>query len=627
METLQEFRNEMYEEIQNEAKINITDPTTEFLNFYTNNLITAEEILEFEEYDIELSGKNNRKAKIDGYSYDKMDRTISLYYADYEQNDELQTLTNTKIEQCKNRVLAFLDFTFNDFIKNEVEESSAAYQLSEEIKLISKNATKIKIVIFSDSILSKAVKNIAVADYLDKKVEISIWDIERIYNLYKSSLQREDLNINLNDYTINSIPCIKAIEDADNKYTSYLGVINGKLLADLYIDHGSRLLEGNVRSFLSVRGKINKAIRNTIKDDPEIFFVYNNGIACTATDAIIKNSYNGLEIKGLTNFQIINGGQTTASIANAVLQDKIDDKVANISVPMKLTVLHANSINDDTILKEQKKNPYNEFNKEEFDKMSIEQKRNIYVDNLTASIARYANSQNKVDESDFFSNHPYHVRFEELSRKNYAPPVDGSPISTVWFYERAKGQYVQEQMKLTPAQRKNFAKKYPKNQMIKKIDLAKFLMTYYQHPDIVSRGNQYNMRIFAELIGKEWKADKNKTKYNSFYFKKCIALTIMFKQTEKIVSSAKWYEKAYRANIVTYTLSSLFYMIEKDCTEYELNYNKIWNAQNLYSELREQIEDLAYVVFRYINDDSVPRTTNNIGEWCKNKRVGNLLKN
>ena len=626
METLQEFRNEMYEEIQNEAKINITDPTTEFLNFYTNNLITAEEILEFEEYDIELSGKNNRKAKIDGYSYDKMDRTISLYYADYEQNDELQTLTNTKIEQCKNRVLAFLDFTFNDFIKNEVEESSAAYQLSEEIKLISKNATKIKIVIFSDSILSKAVKNIAVADYLDKKVEISIWDIERIYNLYKSSLQREDLNINLNDYTINSIPCIKAIEDADNKYTSYLGVINGKLLADLYIDHGSRLLEGNVRSFLSVRGKINKAIRNTIKDDPEIFFVYNNGIACTATDAIIKNSYNGLEIKGLTNFQIINGGQTTASIANAVLQDKIDDKVANISVPMKLTVLHANSINDDTILKEQKKNPYNEFNIEEFDKMSIEQKRNIYVDNLTASIARYANSQNKVDESDFFSNHPYHVRFEELSRKNYAPPVDGSPISTVWFYERAKGQYVQEQMKLTPAQRKNFAKKYPKNQMIKKIDLAKFLMTYYQHPDIVSRGNQYNMRIFAELIGKEWKADKNKTKYNSFYFKKCIALTIMFKQTEKIVSSAKWYEKAYRANIVTYTLSSLFYMIEKDCTEYELNYNKIWNAQNLYSELREQIEDLAYVVFRYINDDSVPRTTNNIGEWCKKQACWEFAK-
>lgn len=626
METLQEFRNEMYEEIQNEAKINITDPTTEFLNFYTNNLITAEEILEFEEYDIELSGKNNRKAKIDGYSYDKMDRTISLYYADYEQNDELQTLTNTKIEQCKNRVLAFLDFTFNDFIKNEVEESSAAYQLSEEIKLISKNTTKIKIVIFSDSILSKAVKNIAVADYLDKKVEISIWDIERIYNLYKSSLQREDLNINLNDYTINSIPCIKAIEDADNKYTSYLGVINGKLLADLYIDHGSRLLEGNVRSFLSVRGKINKAIRNTIKDDPEIFFVYNNGIACTATDAIIKNSYNGLEIKGLTNFQIINGGQTTASIANAVLQDKADDKVANISVPMKLTVLHANSINDDTILKEQKKNPYNEFNKEEFDKMSIEQKRNIYVDNLTASIARYANSQNKVDESDFFSNHPYHVRFEELSRKNYAPPVDGSPISTVWFYERAKGQYVQEQMKLTPAQRKNFAKKYPKNQMIKKIDLAKFLMTYYQHPDIVSRGNQYNMRIFAELIGKEWKADKNKTKYNSFYFKKCIALTIMFKQTEKIVSSAKWYEKAYRANIVTYTLSSLFYMIEKDCTEYELNYNKIWNAQNLYSELREQIEDLAYVVFKYINDDSVPRTTNNIGEWCKKQACWEFAK-
>lgn len=51
-----------------------------------------------------------------------MDRTISLYYADYEQNDELQTLTNTKIEQCKNRVLAFLDFTFNDFIKMKLKK-------------------------------------------------------------------------------------------------------------------------------------------------------------------------------------------------------------------------------------------------------------------------------------------------------------------------------------------------------------------------------------------------------------------------------------------------------------------------------------------------------------------------
>ena len=159
--------------------------------------------------------------------------------------------------------------------------------------------------------------------------------------------------------------------------------------------------------------------------------------------------------------------------------------------------------------------------------MTENEKKEAFVSSLTSNIARYANSQNKVDESDFFSNHAYHVRFETLARKTYAPPKNGELYETVWFYERAKGQYTQEQMKLSAAEKKKFAKKYPKNQVIKKIDLAKYLMTYYKYPYIVSKGNQFNMRIFAEKIDKQWKKDKNHTMFNTYYYKKCIALAIL----------------------------------------------------------------------------------------------------
>lgn len=605
---IEAFHREILEEIRNEAKINYTDPTSEFLSFYTDKLLESEEILEFEEYDIEVVGTNNRKGKVDGYSFDSLDGTISLFIADFNNSNELTRLTNSTINQCHNRVLNYLDFVFNHFIKKHLEESSLAYQLATDILNKKNFIHKIKIYILSDSILSTYVKNISVENYLDKKVEIIIWDLNRIHNLMNSALKKEDLNINIEDFSEEKITCIRAI--SNEKYNSYLAIVNGELLANLYLKYGSRLLEGNVRSFLSVRGKINKGIRNTIRDEPEIFFVYNNGIACTATDANIIKTSDGLFIKSLTNFQIINGGQTTASIANAVLQDNAKINVKKIYIPMKLTVIDKRA-----------------FSKEELDiidrgdieleSLTEEQKRNIFVESLTSNIARYANSQNKVDESDFFSNHPFHIRFESLARKIYAPPSKGIPYETIWFYERAKGQYIQEQMKLSRAEKKRFLAKYPKKQLIKKIDLAKYIMTFEQYPHIVSKGNQFNMRIFANKIEKLWKENKDHSNFNNYYYKKCISLAIMFRGTELLVSKSNWYKtiRSYRANIVTYTISSLFYMIHDTHPNLELNYLKIWNDQEMYSELVEQLNDLSFKVYEKITESN--RGTENVTEWCK----------
>lgn len=614
---LDDFRKEMLDEIRNESMINFSDPTSEFLNYYTDKLITSEEILEFEEYDIEVVGKNRRKAKVDGYMYDSLERSLSLFIADFNNSDTMTTLTNTMIDSCYNKVINYLDFVYSGYIENNCEESSVASQLASEIIELDKSINKIKIFILSDSVLSKFVKDISMEDFRDKKVELNIWDINRIYNLIKSFLKKENLDIDLEQFEINEIPCIKAVED--KKYVSYLAVVDGSLLGDLYIKYGPRLLEGNVRSFLSVRGKINKGIRNTIRNEPEIFFVYNNGIACTATNANIVQTSNGLKIKSLSNFQIINGGQTTASIANAILQDKAEKQVNKIKVPMKLTIIKKDSFNE---LKD-----VNDSEKDLYKDLSIEQKQDKFVNDLTSNIAKYANSQNKVDESDFFSNHPFHIRFEELSRKVYAPPVNGLPYETIWFYERAKGQYTQEQMKLTKSEKTRFDKLYPKKQMIKKIDLAKFLMTYYQMPHIVSKGNQYNMRVFATIIEKDWKKDKDKTSFNVFYYKKCISLGILFKRCEQIVSHLSWYQeiKAYRANIVTYSLAYLFYAIEKEYPNLELDFLKIWNEQSLYEELEDQLEKLTYCVFKFITSDD--RVTLNVTEWCKKEACWQRAQN
>lgn len=107
-------------------------------------------------------------------------------------------------------------------------------------------------------------------------------------------------------------------EEAD--YDAYLGIVPGSFLAKAYLKYGSKLLQGNVRAFLSIRGKVNRGIRETIIKSPENFFTYNNGIAVVARS--VRFSVDGTKIVHMRDPQIINGGQTTASLANAIIKKK-----------------------------------------------------------------------------------------------------------------------------------------------------------------------------------------------------------------------------------------------------------------------------------------------------------------
>jgi hypothetical protein len=181
-------------------------------------------------------------------------------------------------------------------------------------------------------------------------------------------------------------------------------MIPGVLLAEIYRQHGARLLEQNVRTFLQARGKVNKGIRDTILNQPEMFLAYNNGLCATAAQIQIESEKGPVaNIRSITDFQIVNSGQTTASLTSAPLKDDAD--LSAVLVQLKLSVI---------------RDP-------------------AQVGAIVSNISRFANSQNKVNEADLRSNDAFQVRVEHLSRTVWVPCKAGANRQTKWFYERARG--------------------------------------------------------------------------------------------------------------------------------------------------------------------------------------------
>ena len=113
------------------------------------------------------------------------------------------------------------------------------------------------------------------------------------------------------------LPCIASPESGAD-FDVYLAILPGNLLHQLYHEFGARLLELNVRSFLQARGKVNRGIRDTLKDEPSAFIAYNNGISATASEVtLVPLPEGGTGIAAMRDLQIVNGGQTTASVHRA----------------------------------------------------------------------------------------------------------------------------------------------------------------------------------------------------------------------------------------------------------------------------------------------------------------------
>ncbi|MGD7048823.1 AIPR family protein [Rossellomorea marisflavi] len=509
-----------------------------------------------------------------GYDFDEDRRIFTLINFHFFQEDSIQTLTRNQIMTKIKRIKKFTNLSIEG-LHYDLEETSDAYSLAFNIHRHSSNKIidKFRFLVLTDGKMTKSISSIPNDLVKEIPCEHQIIDIEYLFNIYKSENSSGSFEIEMD------VPYLE-VQSKSKEYQSYLGILDGEQLFQIYDEYGQKLLEQNVRTFLQFRGGVNKGIKNTIQYKPDMFFAYNNGITATATYVETKDNY----ITKIRDLQIVNGGQTTSAIYAAKKNSKLD--ISNVSVQMKLSVVK-----------------------------NIEKKAEF-----VSSVSQYANTQNKVNKSDFFSNSPFHKEMKDYSKKVWVATRGGSQKRTHWFYERVRGEYLNEQAYLTPAKKKQFQIENPKSQLIEKTFLAKSENSWDRKPHIVAKGAQYSFEEFANSVTDT--LEKNELAITENYFRDAVAKVILFRATEKIVSKASWYQNAFRSQTVAYSIALLSEKVRK--MKVYLDFSGIWKDQRLPPELTNLLKVITKEVYDGLTNP--PAGSANIAQWSKKELCWNEIK-
>lgn len=505
-----------------------------------------------------------RGLQLNAYAFSEDCEDIDIFVSIYSAGEEPRSVPKSNIDTAIKRALELFHRAINDLYTN-FQKDNDTYEFAISIF---KNRHKIKTVricaLTNGLVKPFSLKNITLGGV---SISFNIWDIDRLYRCVSSGKMRETIEIDFEEKFNSVIPCIE--NSISDKYNVYLAIINGKILASLYEEFRDRLLERNVRSFLQVKGNVNKGIRDTLRTEPDMFLAYNNGISVTAESVKIVRDDNGKpSIKSIRDMQIVNGGQTTASIFNAQNDKKNDIDLSKVYVQMKISVIQ-----------------------------SAEK-----MDEIVPRISTFANTQNKIQIADFSAHDPFHRRIEELSRTIWTPAQCGLKPRN-WFYERARGQYADMlSRESTTKRRKEYKEEHP---LFTKTDLAKCENTWDQLPHWVSEGAQKNFNRFMLRLKehKNFIPDEN-------YYHSLIAKMILFRQTEKLIQKQQY--GGYRANIVTYTLAFLSHR-----TAQRIDLERLWREQALTRALEWEIVEISKFVQKAIIN---PPGGANVGEWCKKEQ-------
>ncbi|MEK4458144.1 AIPR family protein [Paenibacillus sp. FSL R10-2748] len=514
------------------------------------------------------TNSSRQAMKVSAHAFDEKNATLSLLVVKWERSNSLVKVSRNDANRMFKMVRRFYRNAKMGMYK-EMEETDSAYTLAQMIYEWQSFISTVRIYL-----ISNAVVNIEPPpDVKDEDTLFSydVWDIDRIFRLVGQTGNTAENVIHLRDQYDFSI-CMMKMQAENQQYDCYVGIIPGNLLARIYDEHGQQLIERNVRSFLQAKNAINKGIRDTVRDQPEMFMAYNNGISTVATWIEADELNHGaVSVHALHGWQIVNGGQTTASLANAY-KKKLD--LSQVFVPIKLTILKSNQ------------------NK----------------DRIISYISKHANSQNKITMSDFSANNPWQVEMEKLSRRIWVP----SRQRVRWFYERARGQYLVELSRQnTETRKKKFRSENPKSFVVTKTLAAKCMMCAMQKPHVVSKGSETNFVKFMELV------ETGKAPFpNEKYYKHMVANVILFDRCDKIVKSLQLGD--YKANVVAYTIALAYRLFDDG-----IDLDKIWAKQDIDEKLELTIQDLALKVWGHITSPIVEGT--NITQWCKREECWNLL--
>lgn len=501
----------------------------------------------------------SRGAEASGYAYNDTLGTLDLFLVRFRQQPLLAKAGSQELQTMARRSLGYLSKARGG-LHEQIEEGLEAHDMSIGVEQALQKAIAIRVFIITNDIAT--MRKLPAGEDHGLPVTYEIWDLERLHRLTSSGVLHEPIAVDFDQ----PLPCLSTPR-TDQNYSVFLTIMRGDTLASIYREYGTRLLELNVRSFLQLRGAVNRGIRETLIHSPERFLAYNNGISATASKVDIRSGPDGSSgIHKIHDLQIVNGGQTTASVHHALVKGEAD--LTQVFVQVKLTVVAPEHLNE-----------------------------------IVPEISRFSNTQNKVTVVDFSSNDPYHVELEKITRTLWAPAADGSGQETKWFYERARGQYADAlNRERTPARQRAFKIQYPTRQKFSKTDVAKWENSWKQLPWQVSRGAEKNFRAFmAEHAGKTPTTDIG-------YVQRLIAKGILFKATERIVTNQQF--GGYRANIVTYTIAKLC-----NATAQRLDLERVWRDQGISDALEEALQEISHLVHKVIINP--PAGTTHVGEWTK----------
>ena len=509
--------------------------------------------------------------------YETLDLFITYYKNEYNYNISKDDFTKTL-----NQIKRFINSALKRHIDYIDKAHTELYHLIEIIGKHGKDLDRINVYFLLNGFSSHEKEKI---DINDADVFVHTWDISRLFKINESNSVHEPIEIEFQNFSENGkgLQCLQ-VPSIDNMYDCYLAIVPGEILAKLYKEYSNELLESNVRAFLGQAGKFNKGIRDTIRTKPQMFLPYNNGITATAEGVETKIIENQLVITKLNDFQIVNGGQTTASLYHTQKKFK-DADLSKIFVQMKLTVIKD---------KEQK---------------------NIEVPN----ISRFANSQNKVSELDLSSNNPYFVQIENLSRKKYIVNPENKNQSILWFFERTNGQYRETLNKQSIAEQNKFKAQNPSNLKFVKSDIAKFINGWELEPHFIAQGSQ---KIFIHYTKKITDlVSKNKLPGENFY-RKLIANAILFKTIDQLFGRKGINaigDTSLKALSVAYTISYFHFL-----TKNRIDLWKIYEEQKIDDFLRSYLAKLLSFVYNHIITEA---SGSLISEYAKRSTSWEKLKN
>jgi hypothetical protein len=509
----------------------------------------------------------NAPLRLSGYAISEDADQLDLFVSLFADLDTLGSVPDSETKNAAEQCLRFLANCAKGTVARAFDESHEAMPLATTIQESYASLEQIRIYVLTDR--KAKSKNFKPKELGGKTIKLEVMDIERLYRHWSEGKPRDELVVNFEEVCGQALPCVYVPSTASD-YDYALTVIPGEALRFIYERFGPRLLEANVRSFLSVTGKVNKGIRDTLRDNPERFMAYNNGIVVVADEGkFLQSSDGGVSLRWLQGMQIVNGGQTTASIYFAKRKSPEID-LSRVRVPAKVILLRsADAVGEEALI---------------------------------ADISRFANSQNSVKQSDLSANKPFHVELEKLALTVYCP----NGISR-WFYERAAGSYNTMLVRegTTPAKLRNLKQTIsPPAQRITKTDLAKFLNAWDQKPHLVSLGAQKNFEQMMDAI----KLQEGDSPFvpDVIFFKTAIAKAILFKKAHTIVRPMF---RSFQANITCYLVALLANRLGEN-----FDFDRIWDRQDISGGLKAQLGAWATEVNDVLWKSAQGRM---ISEWAK----------